>query len=97
MCTNVLLFYYFFLSHSHNFLPLSLSLSQSSSSPATPLNVLLSPESKLAVAAIKFPVENAGMSEGPSNRSVSTKPRFPNPAPPVTTIQARQAKKPVTN
>lgn len=32
-----------------------------------------------------------------SNRSASTKPRFPNPAPPAATIKAQQAKKPVAN
>jgi len=33
----------------------------------------------------------------PSNRSASTKLRFPNPAPPAATIKAQQAKKPVAN
>jgi hypothetical protein len=32
-----------------------------------------------------------------SNRSASTKLRFPNPAPPAATIKAQQAKKPVAN
>jgi hypothetical protein len=32
-----------------------------------------------------------------SNRSASTKPRFPNPAPPAATIKAQQEKKPVAN
>jgi len=32
-----------------------------------------------------------------SNRSASTKPRFPNPAPPAATIKAQQAKKLVAN
>jgi hypothetical protein len=65
-----------------------------------PLSTCLSsPKSKLAAAAIKSPVEKASLPEGPppSNRSTSTKPRFPNPTPPATTIQAQQAKKLMAN